>query len=322
MLGKPSGKSPKTSLAPIREAGSGIIPIQPAVTVGRSYLAANTKRAYYRDWMDFFEVDSIDKITASMVAAVTSEKVADFRDACLARELSPGTVNRKLSSLRALFDQLVFRKAIQINPAHQKLVRAPKRGTVQKMEALSEEEARVFLGAIDRLTPRGRRDYAVIMMDLHMGLRRSEALSVRMEDFKTGDNQAYLVFRSKGEKERKVSVNKDLERALLEYAKDRGRTQGWLFPGRADKPLSGDQFRRIIKGYLKAAGIKKKIGTHGLRSTFITINLLRGTPISDIQKTVGHSRGETTLGYARDLEMVKSRAPKAMEGLNSDDRNP
>jgi site-specific recombinase XerD len=318
MPGKPSGKPPKTALIPIQEAGSGIIPAKPAVAVGKAYLAANTKRAYFRDWMDFFEVDSIDKITASMVAVVTPEKVADFRDACLARGLSPGTVNRKLSSLRALFDQLVFRRAIEINPAHSKLVRAPKRGTVQKMDFLSEGEVKVFLGAIDRSTPRGRRDYAAIMTGLHMGLRRSEGLTIRMEDFKTDGIKAYLTFRSKGEKERKIWVNQDLERALSGYAKDRGRTPGWLFPGRAGKPLSGDQYRRIIKGYLKAAGIHKKIGTHGLRATFITINIDKGTPLSEIQKTVGHSRGDTTLGYARDLEMIKSRAPKAMEGLSGD----
>lgn len=37
------------------------------------------------------------------------------------------------------------------------------------------------LSEIDRSTPIGRRDYAVIMTDLHMGLRRSEALSIRAE---------------------------------------------------------------------------------------------------------------------------------------------
>lgn len=293
--------------------------VQPAVEAGKAFLSKNTKRAYFRDWMDFFKVDTLEKITPAMALGVTPDQVADFRDDCLSRGLGPGTVNRKLASLRAFFDQMVLRGVLGINPAHPKLVRSPKRGNVQKMEYLSPDEARAFLSKIDRSTVLGRRNYAAIMTDLHMGLRRSEALAIRTEQFKTAAGKAYVVFRSKGEKERFITINRDLQEALADYSKDRGNEPGWLFPGKdPEEPLSGDQFWRIVQKYLEAAGIKKKIGTHGLRATFITMNIEAGTPLSEIQKTVGHSRGETTLGYARDLEMIKSRAPAAMEGLNSD----
>lgn len=291
---------------------------QPAVEIGKAFLSKNTIRAYTRDWLDFFKVERLEDVTVPMALGVTPDQVADFRDDCVARGLVADTVNRKLSSVRAFFDQLILRGLISINPAHPKLVRPPKRGNVKKMEALSEDEARAFLSAIDRTTSAGRRDYAVIMTDLHMGLRRSEALSIKSEQFRTIDGKACIVFRSKGEKERLIWVNRDLEEALAAYAQDRGTDPGWLFPGRdPKKPLSGDHFWRIVQKYLAAAGIRKRIGTHGLRSTFITFNLLKGTPLDQIQKTVGHSRGDTTLGYARDLEMVKSRAPAAMEGLKA-----
>jgi site-specific recombinase XerD len=157
------------------------------------------------------------------------------------------------------------------------------------------------------------------MTDLHMGLRRSETLSIRVENFKRVDDRAFYVFRGKHQKERMVSINRDLEIALAEYAKDRGTHDGWLFPGRdPEKALNADHFWAIVQGYLQKAGIRKKVGTHGLRATFITRNIEKGTPLSELQRTVGHSRPETTLGYARDLEMIKSKAPAAMEGLNSD----
>lgn len=296
-----------------------IILLQPAVEAGRAYLSENTKRAYFRDWKDFFGVEDLALVTMDMVLGTTPEKVADFRDALMAKGLGPGTVNRKLTSVRAFFDYIVLRGAMQMNPAHSKLVRAPKKGNVRKMEALSPEEARAFLTAIDRTTPDGRRDYALIMTDLHMGLRRSEALAIRVEQFRTAHGVAYIIFRSKGEKERMVTINKDLEMALAEYSKDRGTLPGYLFPGQnPENHLSGDMFWRIVRKYLGLAGIKKKVGTHGLRATFITHNIAAGTPLSEIQKTVGHSRGETTLGYARDLEAIKSMAPKAMEGFKAD----
>ncbi len=143
-------------------------------------------------------------------------------------------------------------------------------------------------------------------------------MAIRVEQFKEMEGRACVVFRSKGEKERIVWINNDLQDALASYSEDRGEEPGWLFPGRdPKKPLSGVQFWRIIQKYLAAAGIKKKIGTHGLRATFITHNLAKGTPLPDIQRTVGHVRGETTLGYARDFEMVKSKAPEAMEGFGA-----
>lgn len=309
----------RRELAPAPGPRGHLVPVQPAVDAQKSFLAKNTIRAYTRDWLDFFRVKTLEEITTPMALAVTPTRVAAFRDELLARKLSPGTVNRKLTSLRAFFDQLVLRGVLTINPAHPKLVRSPKRGQVKKMEWLSPDELRRVLKAIDRTTPLGRRDYALIMTDLHMGLRRSEALMMRAEDFKDAGGVAYYVFRSKGEKERKITINHDLEIALAAYSRDRGHAPGWLFPGRdPEKALSGDQFWRIMQKYLEIAGIRKKIGTHGLRATFITVNLEKGTPLSEIQKSVGHARGDTTLGYARDLEALKSRAPRAMEGLNAD----
>lgn len=312
-------KTPSAALIQTKAPRTQIMSVQPALEAGKAYLSENTKRAYFRDWKDFFKVEDLGLVTQAMVLHATSDHVADFRDALLEQGLGPGTVNRKLTSVRAFFDQMVFRGVIALNPAHSKLVRSPKKGNIRKMEALAPEEAKTFLRAIDRTTPEGRRDYALIMTDLHMGLRRSEALSIKVDQFKTAQGKAYIVFRGKGEKERLVTVNRDLEEALAAYSKDRGNAPGYLFPGRDPvKPLSGDMFWRICRKYLVIAGISKKVGTHGLRATFITHNISVGTPLSEIQKTVGHSRGETTLGYARDLEAIKSKAPGAMEGMKAD----
>ncbi len=318
-------KAPKTlkkGLVPAERLQHGLVSAQPAVEAIKGFLSPNTIRAYKRDWMDFFKVDSLDQVTIPMAMAATSEDVADFRDNCLIKGFVPSTVHRKLSSVRTFFDVLILRGVIHLNPAHAKLVRPPKRGQIKKMEALSIAEVKTFLGTIDRTTLRGRRDYAVIMMDLHMGLRRSEVLGVRLEQFRTMYGEPCVVFRSKGEKERAVKITKDLEQALAPYARDRGNSPGWLFPGSDPKKhLSGDQFWRIVRRHLEKAGIHKRVGTHGLRATFIQVNLTKGTPLDEIQRTVGHARGETTLGYARDMEMVKSRAPEAMKGLTGDSQN-
>lgn len=311
--------SPPGGLIPQKESKDGLVVLQPAISARDSLLSKNTIRGYVRDWCDFFKVTEVGAITMPMCLNTTPEQVAAFRDDCIAKGLGPGTIGRKLTALRTLFEYLIVRKIMALNPAHPKLVRGPKRGNVKKMEHLTQDEAVKFLNAIDRTSITGRRDYALIMTDLHMGLRRSETLSMRVENFKQAENAAYYLFRSKGEKERLVTINKDLAEALSAYAADRGSEPGWLFPGqKPEKPLSGDHFWSIVKSYLHLAHIKKKVGTHGLRATFITRNIEKGTPLSELQRTVGHSRPDTTLGYARDLEMIKSRAPTAMEGMKAD----
>jgi site-specific recombinase XerD len=310
----------KPNAALIQKTGpeTGIAIVHPAVEAGKGFLAENTKKAYFRDWKDFFGVEDLAKVTPAMAIGVTPDMVADFRDRLLAAKMKPDTVNRKLSSVRAFFDQLILRRVIAVNPAHPKLVRPPKRGGVKKMEAFSQSEAVRFLKAFDRSTPLGRRDYALVMIDLHMGLRRSEALAIRTEQFQVRYDKACIVFRGKGGKERIVPVNQDLQEVLAAYSKDRGTEPGWLFPGRDGKPLSGDSFWKMVQKYLELAGIRKKIGTHGLRATFISTNLAKGTPLDEIQRSVGHSRGETTLGYARDMDQLRSKATTAMEGFKAD----
>lgn len=314
---------PPNALIP---GGSPLAPpvtLQPAISARDSLLAPNTIRGYVRDWLDFFRVEEIGAITMPMCVRVTPEEVTAFRDELIAKGLGPGTIARKLTALRTLYDYLIARKLLVLNPANTKLVRAPKRGLVKKMDALSQDEAVAFLNVIDRTTPIGRRDYALIMTDLHMGLRRSEALSIRVENFKRSGDQAFYLFRGKHEKERLVAINRDLEVALAAYAADRGTHEGYLFPGREEgKHLHPDHFWAIVKAYLVKAGIKKRVGTHGLRATFITHNIASGTPLDQIQRTVGHTKPDTTLGYARDMEMIKSKAPQTMEGFRADEQAP
>ncbi len=315
----PRGSRRRRELIPVHAPARQLVKASPLKEAEDAYLAENTRRSYVRAWLDFFEVDDISKVSNERAIATTTAEVIAFRDRLLAMKLKPGTISLKLSAIRAFFDRLILKGSIQVNPAHPKLVRAPKRGTVKQMEYLDPTEIRTFLNAIDRSTALGRRDYALIMTDLHLGLRRSEALKIKVEQIRRMEGKAVILLRSKGEKERIVWVNQDLERALADYADDRGKAPGPLFPGRYGGSLSGDQFWRIVQKYLRKAGIQKRVGTHGLRSSFIMRSLDQNVPLPDIQRTVGHSRPETTLGYARDREMIKSKAPKAMEGLSADD---
>jgi site-specific recombinase XerD len=290
---------------------------QPGSDALTGFLSGNTKRAYARDIMDFFRIGDLSKLTMARAKSVTPQEVAAFRDKLLADGKKPATVQRKLSALRSVYNYLMTMGAITVNPAHPKLVRAPKKPSVRKTDIITWDDAIRILNSVDRSNTIGRRDYTLLFLSLNLGTRRSELLKIQLDDMKHGPEGDYVYIKGKGEKERFIYLRPDVKTTIDEYMKDRGPDPGPLFPGRK-KELDGSQFWRIVKNYAEKAGLKD-IHPHSLRAAFITLAHQKGVPIADIQKTVGHSRGETTLSYARDLEMIKSSATKALTGLTGED---
>jgi integrase/recombinase XerD len=308
----------KRGLVPLRGGAQPPAVLQsPVKDFLSSFMEGNTTRAYTRDLQDFFRKTDLTKIPMREVMGIKPPDVASFRDELLLQKMKPGTVARKLSAVRAFFDYLLARGAVAFNPAHPKLVRAPKRPNLQKTDAISWNEALKILEAPDRSTPIGRRDYLLILLDIRTGLRRSELVSIRVEDIRPGPPAPHLYLKGKGEKERKVEIRPDLFEALEAYERDLEEKGGYLFPGNKGKHLTAGQFWRIVKHYAEAAGLPRRIHPHSLRAAFITFALEAGVPLPDVQRAGGHTRPETTLGYARDLEQVKSKAPRALDGLRA-----
>ncbi len=290
--------------------------VKPAAEALSGFLSGNTKRAYERDLKDFFGVDDLKVLPMARIEVVRPNDVVKFRDKLLADKKKPSTVQRKLSAIRSLYNYLMAAGAVMANPAHPKLVRSPKKSTVRKTDVITWDDAIGILNSIDRSTKIGRRDYTLLLVGLNLGVRRAELLGLDLDDLKHGPEGHYVYIKGKGEKERFIGLRADVKAAIDEYLKDRGTAPGPLFPGRKDE-LDGSQFWRIVKKYAEKAGLKG-IHPHSLRAAFITLAHQKGVPVGDIQKTVGHSRGETTLGYVRDMEMIKSSATKALKGLSAD----
>jgi len=72
-----------------------------------------------------------------------------------------------------------------------------------------------------------------------------------------------------------------------------------------DIPIKGTDVYRIVKATEQMIGIEFK--PHDLRRTLITEALATGTPIQTVQAIAGHTRGETTLGYAQAVDARNAR---------------
>jgi site-specific recombinase XerD len=149
---------------------------------------------------------------------------------------------------------------------------------------------------------------ACIMLSLGYGcgLRAGEVVRLKVKHIDTAQ-KIIRVEQGKGRKDRQVMLSRATLNLLRQWWKvrpargDAGTPveERFLFPGRkAGEPMSTRQLNRLFHKAAEAAGIKKGVTLHGLRHSFATHLLERGTHIRTLQALLGHSKPETTARYA------------------------
>jgi integrase/recombinase XerD len=100
---------------------------------------------------------------------------------------------------------------------------------------------------------------------------------------------------AKGNKDRKVPLNKEWLKYLANYAKSEGHKKGY------DKPIfypySESSIYQIVKRKAKEAGISKRVYPHLLRDCYASHLLHQGIDPIFIQEILGHEKLETTRKY-------------------------
>jgi site-specific recombinase XerD len=121
----------------------------------------------------------------------------------------------------------------------------------------------------------------------YTGLRVSELINIRHSDYQN----KLLRIHGKGNKVRFVLLPEFLTKHFDPYSRD------YLFLTRNNKKLTKGQIRRNIKRKAKQAVIKKNISPHSFRRSLATNLYNNGGKLETIQKQLGHSSLDTTLGY-------------------------
>lgn len=187
----------------------------------------------------------------------------------------------------------------------------PKKAT----EFLTEQEIEAILRVPDRRTIEGKRDYAILQTLLTTGLRKAELCNLKKGDFKTYRNQPVIDVIGKGNKFRRIGLNKPAFEAIVIYWKVEekketiGQDQDTLNPqdfafktlGKhgpyRQRPLTPKAVDCLIRKVKEKAMIRKRIHPHTLRHTFATSLLDRGTDSRTVQELMGHSHIRTTEQY-------------------------
>lgn len=170
------------------------------------------------------------------------------------------------------------------------------------------------LAACDRSRPRGRRDYAILLLLARLGLRAGEALRLTLDDIDWEHGQI-LVRSKKGPGHARMPLPDDVGRAVAIYLrKDRPRCPSrrvFLRVIAPYEPLSHAAVLSVmVERYLRLAGIGAvRKGAHVFRHTLATDMLRGGASLGEIGQVLRHSNPDSTAIYAKvDLEALRALA--------------
>ena len=258
--------------------------------------ASHTLIAYQNDVEQFRDYMATE-FTLTDLKEVSHFHIRGWLAGMKTDSMSARTINRKISSLNALYKYLLRHGFVEKNPVRQlHAQRLPERLPVylkeKETEVLFEELTfdEGFKGATDRL---------ICELLYTTGMRRNELQELKEKDVEWSLNQLRIL--GKGNKERLVPVSPEFLSVLTEYiAKKRELDEydsQYLLNLATGKKLYAGYIYRVVTKYLGQATTLKKKSPHVLRHTFATHLLNNGANIQAIKDLLGHSSLAATQIY-------------------------
>ena len=254
------------------------------------------------------DLDSIDirDIDISFIRDIDTPDIFDFlsylaNDRAVNPEsaapdygISAAARARKLSSIKSFYKYLTVRtKQLEENPVAE--LEYPKlRKSLPKYLTLDQSAA--LLQAVSGRNE--KRDYAILMLFLNCGIRRSELVGLNLTD--VYEDRIRVV--GKGNKERFVYFGSACRKAIDAYLEERKQIElsdnRALFGSRDKNRISVTAVHRLVKKALLQAGLDStQFSAHKLRHTAATMMLSGGVDVKTVQEVLGHENLNTTQIY-------------------------
>ena len=265
-------------------------------------LSEHTLYNYTNDLNNFFkflaEYNNLNKISLQNLEGTD---IKTYRSWLVKRKKSKQNSSnaRAVSAIKNFFRFLKTQYKIQTDFGLIKIPKVPK-SIPKALEVEQVLQAIESIGAGSDSAPWLRlRDRAIIILLYTTGIRISEALGVKKQDFISGNNLRVL---GKGSKERVIPLLKITIDAINDYLDIMPFALCYtdkIFLGYRGKPLYASVFNGTLRKLRRRLNLPEYMTPHSMRHSFATHLLYNGGDLRGIQELLGHSSLSTTQRYTK-----------------------
>lgn len=225
---------------------------------------------------------------------LANDRIVNENSCSESKGISSASRARKLSAIKSFYKYLTVRtRQLEENPV-QDLEYPKLRKSLPRYLTLDQSAA--LLRSVDG--PSKARDFAILMIFLNCGIRRSELVNLNLSD--VYEDRIRVI--GKGNKERIVYMGSSCKKAIDAYLIERNQVvlsdNRALFGSRDHNRISASAVHRLVKKHLLEAGLDPtKLSAHKLRHTAATLMLQNGVDVKTVQEVLGHENLNTTQIY-------------------------
>lgn len=246
------------------------------------------------------------------------EDIIAYREALEAEGLKPTTRQNYITAARIFF-KWTAQEGLYPNIADH--IKGAKINRDHKKDYLTSRQVKEVLDGIERDTEQGLRDYAIFVLMVTGGLRTIEVTRANIEDLRPAGESIVLYIQGKGREEKTefIKISPPVEKAIRAYLEARGEAEqsAPLFVSLSNNNrgsrLSTRTISGIIKTRLQEAGYNsERLTAHSLRHTAVTLSLLAGKDLAEVQQFARHSNIATTMIYNHSLDRARNSCSEAI----------
>jgi integrase/recombinase XerC len=256
-------------------------------------LSPHTISNYQRDILKFFSFLNQEK---SSWEVVDKQSIRGFISKERRRGLSPRSIQRELSSIRAYFNYLIEEGIFETNPANE--VSSPK--SPQLLPKSLDTDLIQKLLDFKPQTDLEVRDKSIAELFYSSGLRLSELCGLDLESISIKENSCRVI--GKGKKTRDLPIGKKAIQALRDWLivrKKLNRNDSKaLFLNNKGERLSNRSVQLRLERLCKQRGLPL-VNPHMLRHSFASHILESSGDLRAVQEMLGHSDIATTQIYTK-----------------------
>lgn len=251
-------------------------------------------------------------LTAQGISNPTRESLLEFRKSLENDGHKASTIALYLAAARRFFTWCE-QKGIYPNVASG--IKAPRISKGHKKDCMNGTQVLQVMNGIDRSSLEGLRNYAVLALMATCGLRTVEVVRANVEDLRNecGVHVLYVQGKGKNDKADFVKLSEPVLKAIREYLTARGQVKGNapLFASCSRRNRGRRLTTRTISGIAKSSMLRAgynstRLTAHSFRHTAITLALMNGHTLADVQNFARHSSINTTMIYNHAVNRMKS----------------